>query len=174
MVRVITLLVGTAMLTACGADVKGIRLAEVDLTNMRTVQDLRTRLDPVEGAALATYVAEHNSGSAGFCGQALTNSDGKSPETLGEAIALTIAREREERIVLAKAKRLPSPRELGRKSWSELTSERDMVIDAQSRLRFERGRMAEQLPEWAALQRKKAQIDEKLVLLKPGVFGPNT
>ena len=43
-----------AALLGCSPEVRGIELAELDLTDMETVRDIRSRLDDTERAAFAS------------------------------------------------------------------------------------------------------------------------
>jgi hypothetical protein len=73
-------------LAACGQDVRGLRLDEVDLSDMAEVQRLGQSLTPAERPAFATFVAIHGRAAAGNCGLTLGGREGRTPETIGEAI----------------------------------------------------------------------------------------
>ena len=160
-----------AALLGCSPEVRGIELAELDLTDMETVRDIRSRLDDAERAAFASYVAKHHLRAAAFCGRPLIGTDGQGPKTVGEAIDLTIARDARDRRALVEASRPPHPREVARRSWDDLISERDGLIDAQSRLLEVHGQAGEGSPEWKALEARKLEVDRRLAELKPRVFG---
>jgi hypothetical protein len=161
-----------AALLGCSPEVKDIELKELDLTDMETVQDIRARLDKAEGAAFANYVAKHYVRSAAFCGRPLVTPDGQPPATVGEAIDLTKARDAQDRQALEEAARPRHPREVAKQEWDELISERDTIIDAQSRLLEVSGRGAQRSTEWKALEASKLELDRRLAEMKPRVYGP--
>jgi hypothetical protein len=161
-----------AALLGCSPEVREIELAELDLTDMETVQTIRARLGEAEGAVFASYVAKHYVRSAAFCGRPLVTSEGQPPATVGEAIDLTIARDAQDRRALEEASGPRHPREIAKQEWDELISERDAVIDAQSRLLEVSGPGAQHSTEWKALQASKLELDRRLAEMKPRVFGP--
>jgi len=101
----------------------------------------------------------------------LLASDGKPPTTVGEAIDLTLTRDAEDRRKLEEAIEPRHPREMAKEAWDDLISERDGLIDAQSRLLEVHGPAAEGSREWKALETRKLGIDKRLVEMKPLVFG---
>ena len=159
------------MLSGCAPDVRSTELSRIDLTDMKTLQEIRSRLSPEEGAALASYAIRHSASSHSFCGEALLGSNGKPPETVGEAIELALVRDAAERRQAVEAARPKTPLDNARDRWETLISERDMVIDAQSMLRAKHGLRAESLHEWKALGARLADVDERLVKLKPQLSG---
>jgi hypothetical protein len=163
-----------ASLLGCSPEVRGIELAELDLTNMETVRDIRGRLGDADGAAFASYVAKHHLRAAAFCGRPLIGADGQLPKTVGEAIDLTMARDAEDRRALAEASRPRHPREVAKQSWDDLISERDGLIDAQSRLLELHGPASERSAEWKALETRKLGVDRRLAEMKPLVFGSDS
>ena len=160
-----------AALLGCSPEVREIELAELDLTDMTTVQDIRARLDKAEGAAFASYVAKHYVRSAAYCGRPLVTADGEPPATVGEAIDLTLTRDAEDRRALEEAAGPRHPRELAKQEWDELISERDTVIDAQSRLLEVGGTASQSSREWKTLEARKLKLDGRLAELKPRAFG---
>ena len=162
-----------AALLGCSPEVRGLELDDLDLTDMKTVQDIRVRLDEVEGPAFASYVTKHYMRSAAFCGRPLVASDGRPPATVGEAIDLTIARDTEERRAAEEAARPRHARDVAKQEWDELISERDGIIDAQSRLLELDGPGAQRSTEWKILEARKLELDRRLTEVKPRVFGPD-
>jgi hypothetical protein len=128
-------------------------------------------LNAEDAAAFSNFLAKHLIASAAFCGRPLTSASGQPPRTLGEAIDLARVRDAEERRVRELASRPKHPRELARQQWDGLISERDLVIDAQSRLTAEHGPAAKRLAEWSALESRLTHLDERLFKMKPSVFG---
>lgn len=160
------------LLAGCASDVRDTRLADIDLRNMETVQEISARLPPAQRAAFANYVLVHNAASAGFCGRALARSDGTPPETIGEAIELSRIRDAEMRRATNGPPERTDPGEEASKNWDDLIVERDMLIDAQSILRAEHGVEATRLAEWKSLQDRMVTIDRRLLEMKPKMFGP--
>ena len=160
------------LLAGCAPQARDITLADVDLRNMQMVGAIRARLEPEEGIAFANYVVRHHARSANFCGQPLVAGNGKEPITIGEAVDLSILRDAEERQALIEAQKLKRPGQLAKENWDRLISARDIMIDSQSRLRMEHGDKAVGHPEWKLLESKMSEIDQKLVAMKPAVFGP--
>jgi len=72
-------------LAACGRDVREVRLADVNLSDMTLVQQLGRELGPEDRTAFATYVAVHG-GSDRNCGHGPGARYGPKPETIGDAI----------------------------------------------------------------------------------------
>ena len=60
-----------------------------------------------------------------------------------------------------------------KQEWDELISERDGVIDAQSRLLELDGPGAQRSTEWKILEARKLELDRRLTEVKPRVFGPD-
>lgn len=44
----------------CGSDPRGVKLSDVDLSDMGTVQEVRAQLSAEDGAAFASYVVKHH------------------------------------------------------------------------------------------------------------------
>jgi hypothetical protein len=80
------------LICGCTDNVRDLRLAQVDLTNIATVREMGDSLSPPERAALLTYAAIHAPSSTGFCGKKLQDGFGQEPETIGDAIDLTLRR----------------------------------------------------------------------------------
>jgi hypothetical protein len=115
-IRLALALALSAGLSACGQDARSVRLGDVDLTKSATVRDVRERLSPADRPAFAIYVTRHLVYGAGFCGQRLTDTEGREPATVGEAIDQTRAREvviaaaaRQERRTLTPAEQASAP-----------------------------------------------------------------
>ena len=166
-----TVILSAFLLAACSGDARSLRLTELDLTDMATVQDIRNRLSPADASAFATFAVRHNTTSAGFCGHPLLDPTGKPPRTIGQAIDLTLARDSDERKSRNAAARPRTQAELMNDKWAELIRQRDRLIDRQTILRTQQGPAAERLPEWKSLVSQMATSDRELSLLKPKVFG---
>ncbi len=161
----------TILLGGCAPSARDIALAEIDLRDMQTVQSIRTQLSDQDARAFASFVVRHHVKSAGFCGRPLQNSQGKPPATVGEAIDLAVRRDAMELQASMAALAPKHPRELAREAWDNLVRERDIGIDAQTRLRMQYGDAAIRRPEWARLEASIAEIDRKLVAMRPAIFG---
>ena len=172
MTRTFLLFVG--LLGGCTPAVRDIALSDIDLSNMQTVQTIRERLSPQEGAAFADYVVRHHIKSAHYCGQPLLNNDGEAPDTVGEAVDLTVRRDAGDRSILVAAQPPAHPRELAKDHWDKLIRNRDNIIDAQARLRLEYGDDAKRRSDWMSLETRMIEIDRNLLAIKPNVFGSGT
>lgn len=160
-----------ALLAGCTPDARDIALADVDLSNMQTVADIRAQLLPQEQVPFANYVVRHHNMSANFCGKPLVAATGKEPATIGEAVDLSIIRDAAERQALIEAKKPKTASQLARSEWRNLVSAKDMLLDSQTRLRMDFGDKAVQRPEWRSLESKITEIDKELVAMRPTVFG---
>ncbi|MES2781808.1 MAG: hypothetical protein V4657_03355 [Pseudomonadota bacterium] len=169
MVRAVFLIVG--LLAGCAPEARDIALADVDLRNMQTVGTIRARLAPNERIAFANFIARHHIKSANFCGQPLVAATGKEPATVGEAVDLSMLRDAAERKALIEAKSPKHSGQLAREEWNAIISARDILLDSQTRLRIEYGENAVRRAEWKILATKMAEIDRKLIKMKPVVFG---
>ncbi|OWQ97057.1 hypothetical protein CDQ92_08210 [Sphingopyxis bauzanensis] len=138
---------------------------------MQTVRTIREQLAPQDGIAFANYVIRHHAKSASYCGKPLLDADGKAPATVGDAIDLAVRRDAMEQAALLASQAPKHPLQLAREEWDMLQRDRDIVIDTQTRLRSEFGDGASRRPEWASLVTRSAEIDRKLVAMKPTVFG---
>lgn len=169
MFRTMVVLIGLS-LAGCVSDVRDTMLSEVDLTNSRTLSQVAQELTPTERALLGTYVVRHLASSASFCGQPLTGADGKEPATIGQAIALTQARDAAEKKALAQ---LRAPRTGGssaKERWAYLISDRDRIISRQSVLRLQFGASALQRADWKESEKEIAALDRELKALKSKGF----
>ncbi len=172
MTRLVFLFLG--LLAGCVPQARDIRLADVDLNNMQMVREIRAGLEPKEAIAFANYVVRHQARSANYCGQPLVTMNGKEPMTIGEAVDLSILRDAQERLASIEAKKPKRPGQIAKENWDQLIWARDMLLDFQSRLRSEHGDRALLRPEWKQTEAKMAEIDKKLVAMKPVVFGTAT
>jgi hypothetical protein len=91
-VRCQLLVLLAVLVSSCTDDVRDLRLTQVDMANVAAVREIGDRLSPIERTALLTYAAVHAPSSAGFCGSKLKDSLGNEPQTIGEAIELTLSR----------------------------------------------------------------------------------
>ncbi|MXO59989.1 hypothetical protein GRI89_10600 [Altererythrobacter salegens] len=158
------------MLLSCAPDARSIKLTDVDLSDMDTVQGIRSQLSANDGAIFANYVVKHSLTSASFCGHPLVDPNGYPPKTVGEAIELTIVRDAEDRAERIAARRPKNSWELKQERWDDLVSERDMLIDSQSMLLAKHGSEAERLPEWKSIEARKVDLESRLREMKPTVF----
>lgn len=148
------LLFALTLLAACGQNVKERPIDEVNLGDMAILQELGEDLTDDERAALATYVVAHWSGSSAFCGEVLVDQSGQPPETIGDAITMTLYREEERERRLAEAAR-------PRTSMEKLIDRRDFLLGQQNQLYArktllfdEYGPEAPDLPQMAAIERE--------------------
>lgn len=153
-------LLAPGLLWACSTDVRSTRLADVDLSDMAVVQSLGQRLAADQRAAFSNYVWQHRISSAGFCGNPLVDHQGRDPLTIGEAIDLTIARDREE------AQRIANKPQWAYR-WEELTRERDRLMDRQGLMLAQHGPGAQERPEWRTLQDDLARNGEAMAQARP-------
>ena len=159
------------LLASCMPEARDIALADVDLRDMDAVAQIRSRLEPHESVAFANYIVRHHRMAANFCGQPLVGISGQEPATIGEAVDLSILRDKAEREAALEASRPKHPRQIAKEEWDKLVTARDMFTQSQSRLRMEFGEKALRRSEWKSLEADIADIDQKLVALKPDVFG---
>lgn len=143
------------LLACCGTDVRNVPLSDVDLSDMRAVRQLSRTLNPPERLALITYAAAHGNGSAD-CGADHESRDTAPPRTIGDAITVTLSRIASTRIDPANGD-APKPRQ--RFDQADRVLPRDRIIDRQSRLLADYGPAARKLPEWVALETKRAHLD---------------
>ena len=169
MVRAVLLF--AVLLGGCAPSARDVAIADLDLGDMQTVQAIRNKLSEQEGRAFASYIVRHHVKSAKFCGRPLLRSDGKEPETVGEAVDLAMRRDALELGAQMAVWAPKHPRELARQAWDDLIRDRDIKIDAQARLRMQYGDGAIHQPEWKSLEASLAEIDRQLVSMKPTVFG---
>jgi ABC-type multidrug transport system ATPase subunit len=83
----------SAMLASCTTSRLDTPLAGLDLNDRATLARLQRDLAPEDRGALALYALLHWPGSAAFCGEPLLDSQGRLPQTIGEALRLTKARQ---------------------------------------------------------------------------------
>lgn len=159
------------LLGGCAPQARDILLSGVDLSNMETVQAIRDKLEPRDRDAFANYVVRHHFKSARYCGKPLLDADGEAPATVGEAIDLAVHRDAAQRRTSSRSQTPKAPRELAKDEWDDLIRDRDLLIDAQDRLRLQYGDAATRRPEWNTRQTEIAQIDKKLIAMKSAVFG---
>ena len=74
-------------LSACGQNVRDLRLNEVDLSNKAAIEQIGHELSDDDRIAFTTYVLVHGP-SGRLCGTMLGRNS-KQPETIGEAIDFT-------------------------------------------------------------------------------------
>lgn len=153
-------------LAACAQDVREVRLADVDLSDMDVVQEIREDLPAEDRATFGTYVVQHVATSSSFCGEVLVDENGKEPGTIGEAIALTELRAEKLRRERLAAERPPTAVELLRRKEESLIGAREALIARQSYLQMMHGAAARQQPEWEAIGEKMAEYDAQLQALK--------
>lgn len=169
MTRMIFLFIG--LLAGCAPQARDIALADVDLRDMQAVAAIRAQLQPQERAAFANFIVRHHISAANFCGHPLINASGRAPETIGEAVDLAMVRDAAEARALAEASQPKHPRQSAKEEWDNLITARDIMMDSQSRLRIEHGEKVVSRSEWITLTKKMAEIDRKLVAMKPVVYG---
>jgi hypothetical protein len=82
------LLLGAALLGSCGGpDVRETRISEIDFSDPAAIQKVAQKLEPRDRQHFEFYVFRRTLG-AGMGGTEITRSDGKAPETVGEAVDL--------------------------------------------------------------------------------------
>lgn len=165
MTRAVVLIAMLFGLAGCASDPKSVRLADVDLTDMSTVRDIRAGLGPKEGIAFANYVVKHVSTSSNFCGHVLLGPQGKPPSTIGEAIEFTLAKDAEDRRASQMVTKLRPFWELEQQR-SQLANQRDLLLDLQGRLRAENGARVVRLSRWRSIEASLADVNRRLAQLK--------
>lgn len=149
-------------LGACAPDPLAMTLAEIDFTDMEEVQEIRQDLRAEDRPVFSTFIVKHVATSSSFCGETLVTEDGKLPQTLGEALALTVLREeREGRERLAAERPLPAT-ELARRDMETLSMRRELLAAKMGELRARFGSEAEQKPEWTAVTDQIADLDRQI------------
>lgn len=159
------------LLTGCTANLRDMALAEFDLRDMASVATIRSQLGPQDSIAFANFVARHHRKATNFCGQPLIDQGGKAPKTIGEAIDLAILRDEADRLAALEAQKPKHRQQVLKDEWDSLIFARDILLDSQSRLQMEYGGKATRRPQWSSLKTKIADIDQKLLAMKPKVFG---
>lgn len=162
------------LLAACSPDVRSLALAEVNLADMDVVQEIRSNLPPEDRSAFGTYVIRHAVTSPSFCGEVLVDRHGRQPQTIGEAIALTVMREEEERQERLAAKRPLTAAETVRREREFLIFQKEALIGRRTYLDSMHGPAAQQLSEWAEIEVKLADYDARLAALQPSPQGRST
>lgn len=156
-------LLAALALTSCMTPSRDVTLGGLDLNDPQVLERLQSGLTPAERGAFAVYALRHWPSSRYFCGEALVDSSGRMPKTVGEAVAQTLAREEAD----AAAKRARE-RPLGRieqmlRDRNEALSRRDVIIARQNvarmqpdnnKSRAERAAIADELDEIERLIRK--------------------
>jgi len=165
------LLLFVVLLGGCAPGARDIALSEINLRDMQQVQTIRNRLGSQDGRAFANYVMRHHVSSVNYCGRPLLSAQGKAPETVGEAIDLAMRRDALELRALLVTTAPKHPRQLAREAWDSLIRDRDIKVDARAKLHDRFGEDARRRPEWVSLEAQLAEIDRKLVAMKPAVFG---
>lgn len=166
MTRAVFLIGTLGLLVGCASDPKSVHLADVDLSDMTTVQEIRSQLNAQEGAAFANYLVKHRRTSSSFCGRILIGPKGKPPATIGEAIEFTLAKDAEDRRAAEMAIKLRPFWEL-EQQWKQLGDRRDMLVDMQSMLRAQHGAAAVRLSQWNSIEASLADVNRRLSELKP-------
>lgn len=156
------------VLAACSQDVRSLELADVDFTDMETVQQIRHDLPPEDRAVFSTYIVRHVATSSSFCGEKLVDSDGREPLTLGEALALTVLREERDRRERLAAERPLSAAESARRQHEALIQQREALIARQTYLIATLGPGAKQSPEWESTDTQMAEVESKLSAMQAG------
>jgi hypothetical protein len=142
---------------ACGQDVRQRQLGDLALGDMAVLQELGQDLSAEERALLATYSIAHWPGSSAFCGEVLIDQSGRQPSTIGEAIAMTKAREtaREEQLARAALPKTPLEELLERRSFLE--GQQEQLFVQKELMLNEHGNAARQTASWAAIEREIVQ-----------------
>lgn len=155
-------------IAACAPDPLDRSLADVDLADMETVQVIARGLSAEDRGAFSTYVALHAPTGPGFCGVRLVDDEGRDPQTVGEAIALTRARtiadEAQRRAELAPK----TDAQLAHERRAFLTGQIEVLIARRSALYSQHGPAAERLPEWSVIARDMAAYERQIASLPAG------
>jgi hypothetical protein len=137
---------------ACAQDVRDQPIAGLALNDMRVLEELGQTLTREERAALATYSIAHWPDAPGYCGEVLANKQGQTPQTIGEAITMTQAREAEraERLAAAALPKTPIDKLLAEKH--QLTGQQEQLYIQMELLESAHGAAAQDLPAWTAVR----------------------
>lgn len=81
------------LLSGCGSDPLAQPLDGLNLADMAVVSQIASELEPADAATFRTYAVTHWTAAHAFCGAPLLDAEGKLPQTVGAAIALTARRE---------------------------------------------------------------------------------
>lgn len=162
------------LLSACMGDAARDRsLAGLDLSNMELVRELGEGLNAADRGAFSTYVAIHAPSSPTFCGEVLVGRDGRQPLTIGEAIDMTRLREFEIQFARAEEAKPLTPAQAARRQIRFSDDQRGMLSDQQTILFAKYGSAAARTPEWAELERRKADYDRQIAEMRAKQpFGP--
>lgn len=160
---IIPSLLAALALTSCMTPSRDVALGGLDLNDPRVLQRLQSGLTPTERGAFAVYALRHWPSSRYFCGEALVDSSGRIPKTVGEAIAQTLAREEADAAAKRARERPVDPVEQMLRNRNEALTRRDLIIARQnvaqmqpdtSKNRAERAAIAGELNEIERLIRK--------------------
>lgn len=154
------------LLSACASDPKAMVLADVNLSDMRTLQIVGQQLSPNERALLATYVVRHRPGSTRYCGRPVLMKDGHTPKTIGDLLEISRAMEIADRKTEEEARRPRTDQELRALRWSKLTDEKDLLLDRQSMTKMRGGPTDKARMDWHSGALRIAAINRELTLLK--------
>lgn len=84
------ILLAALALSSCGGDVRDTKIKDLNLPDMSSTQQVAQQLDPGERKAFNSYVMTRVVGIS----REVVRPDGSAPETVREAIALTMARDK--------------------------------------------------------------------------------
>lgn len=147
--------------TGCASSTLDTPLAGLDLNDSRTLARLQSGLSSQDRGALAVYALRHWPESRAFCGEAVVDTSGRLPRTIGEAIQLTKAREQADTAAaLARARPKSDGEKLLEQRDFEI-SQRDALLARQqvamAMLKSKRARS-----EMASISRDLAEVDKRL------------
>lgn len=146
-------------------DVRQLRLDAINLADMAVVKDITAQLMETERAPFNTYALLHATTSPLYCGEPLINADGHLPETVGEAIQLTLERDERDRAEkLAYSKPLTTVQQEERRRKALRFSVEDVEAE-QMWLAQKQGAEVRQSEEWARLEQRKTELREQIAAL---------
>lgn len=114
-------------LPSCTHTTRDLQLAGLNLNDPRVVARVQDGLPAQERGTFALYALTHWPLARSFCGENLTDQSGSLPETVGDAVAFTIDRQRRD-MAAAERNRPKSRGDAILAKRDEQISERDAIV----------------------------------------------
>lgn len=153
---------------SCATTTVDIPLAGLDLNDSATIARLQRGLSREDSGALAVFALRHWPASRAFCGEPVVDSSGRLPTTVGEAIALTKAREQADAAAALARAQPASPGERLLEERDREISQRDALLARQQVAQAKdisgqaRTELEDIEQELAAVNKRLIEINRKL------------
>lgn len=139
---------------SCAAAPRDVELAGLKLNDRQVLQTLGEGVSERERGALATYALLHWPGSKAFCGHPVFAKE-RQPATVGEAIDLTIAFERNLEAKRAAEQNSSEP-------FEERVEEERRLVDEFDQLTFDRDRIETSVAGTREKSRRIRDLDDRI------------